>query len=223
MTVADASGDATGLDVRRFDAVVFDFSGVVVSSAFDAIAEAVTGADSREAALALLLGPYDDDTDHMWHRVERGEAPVAEWIGWVGGAAEEAGLTVDWEAFSGMLGKLVVNDVVVDRARSLRADGYLTALCTNNVREGSTGWRARIPVAELFDVVVDSSEVGMRKPDPRIYLHTLELLGVGDPSRAVFLDDHPGNVAGATRAGLVGLLVVDPTEAMADLDRLLAD
>lgn len=207
---------------RRFDAVVFDFSGVVVSSAFDAIADTVAGAGSREAALTLLLGPYDEDTDHLWHRVERGEVPISEWIGWVGGAAEEAGLTIDWAAFAGMLGKLVVNEVVVARARSLRVDGYRTALCTNNVREGSSGWRERIPLEDLFDAVVDSSEVGMRKPDPRIYLHTLDLLGVADPGRSVFLDDHPGNIAGAERAGLVGLLVVDPAVAIADLDAILA-
>lgn len=207
---------------RRFDAVVFDLSGVVIASAFDAIADLVSGPLSREDALALLLGPYDEDTDHVWHRVERGEAPITDWVAWVGGEAERAGVTVDWEAFGGMLGGLTVHDVVVDRARALRAEGYRTALCTNTVKEGSTAWRELVPVDDLFDAVVDSSAVGLRKPDARIYHHTLGLLGVDDPARAVFLDDHPGNVAGAERAGLVGLLVADPVEAMAALDALLA-
>lgn len=206
---------------RRFDAVVFDLSGVVIASAFDAIADLVDGPLDRDAALALLLGPYDEDTDHVWHRVERGEVPITDWVSWVGGEAERAGATIDWGAFASMLGRLTVHDVVVDRVRSLRADGYLTALCTNNVREGSQSWRELVPVDELFDVVVDSSEVGLRKPDVRIYRHTLERLGVADPGRAVFLDDHPGNVAGAERAGLVGLLVADPGEAVAALDALL--
>ena len=213
--VASASG-------RRFDAVVFDLSGVVITSAFDAIADLVTGAESREAALALLLGPYDEDTDHVWHRVERGEVPITDWITWVSAATAEAGVTVDWEGFGTMLGRLAVHEAVVDRVRSLRAEGYRTALCTNNVKEGSDAWRERIPVDELFDAVVDSSAVGLRKPDPRIYLHTLDLLGVEDPARAVFLDDHPGNVAGAERAGLTGLLVADPAEAMVALDLLLS-
>jgi epoxide hydrolase-like predicted phosphatase len=120
-----------------------------------------------------------------------------------------------------MMGRLTVNEVIVEKIRSLRSEGYLTALCTNNVKEGSKAWRERVPVDELFDAVVDSSEVGMRKPDPRIYGHTLELIGVADPARAIFLDDHPGNVAGAERAGLVGLLVGDPAEAVIALDRLL--
>lgn len=207
--------------VRPFDAVVFDLSGVVITSAFDAIAEIVSGAESREAALALLLGPYDEDTDHMWHRVERGEVPITDWITWVGVEADSAGITIDWEGFAGMMGRLTVHDVVVDRVRSLRDEGYRTALCTNNVKEGSQSWRELVPADDLFDAVVDSSAVGLRKPDPRIYLHTLSLLGVHDPARAVFLDDHPGNVAGAERAGLTGLLVADPVEAVAALDALL--
>ncbi len=206
---------------RRFDAVVFDLSGVVIASAFDAIADTVTGAASRDEALALLLGPYGEDTDHVWHQVERGEAPIAEWVAWVGEQCEAAGITVDWAAFASMLGRLTVHEVIVERIRALRAEGYLTALCTNNVKEGSEAWRERVPVDELFDAVVDSSAVGMRKPDPRIYLHTLELIGVDDPARAVFLDDHPGNVAGAERAGLAALLVGDPAEAVIALDRLL--
>lgn len=210
------------MNPRRFDAVVFDLSGVVISSAFDAIADLVSGPLDRDAALALLLGPYGEDTDHVWHRVERGEVPITEWVAWLGPEAEAAGVTIDWAAFASMLGRLTVHDVVVDRVRSLKAEGYRTALCTNNVREGSDAWREMVPVDELFDAVVDSSAVGMRKPDPRIYLHTLGLIGVDDPARAVFLDDHPGNVAGAERAGLTGLLVEDPAAAVAALDALLS-
>jgi len=216
-----SAADASGARGRRFDVVVFDLSGVVIASAFDAIADTVSGAASRDEALALLLGPYGEDTDHVWHQVERGEAPIAEWIAWVGAECEAAGITIDWEAFGSMLGRLTVHDVIVERVRSLRAEGYLTALCTNNVKEGSKAWRELVPVDDLFDAVVDSSEVGMRKPDPRIYRHTLDLIGVEDPARAVFLDDHPGNVAGAERAGLAGLLVGDPAEAVVALDRLL--
>ena len=207
---------------RRFDAVVFDLSGVVLTSAFDAIADLVTGAASRDEALALLLGPYGEDTDHIWHQVERGEVPITDWIAWIGAETAKAGITIDWDAFGSMMGRLTVHDVIVDRVRSLRAEGYRTALCTNNVKEGSSSWRELLPVDELFDAVVDSSAVGMRKPDPRIYLHTLALIGIDEPDRAVFLDDHPGNVAGAERAGLAGLLVEDPAEAVIALDQLLA-
>jgi putative hydrolase of the HAD superfamily len=105
--------------------------------------------------------------------------------------------------------------------RRLREEGYRLALITNNVREGSATWRALVPVDELFDVVVDSSEVGMRKPNPAIFHHALERLGVA-PHAAVFLDDTPGNVEGARRAGLAAILVEDPDAALAELDALLA-
>jgi len=89
------------------------------------------------------------------------------------------------------------------------------------VREASASWRSLVPVDELFEVVVDSSEVGMRKPNPAIFRHALERLGGVDPGQAVFLDDAPGNVAGAERAGLSAILFTDPDLALAELDALL--
>ena len=111
---------------------------------------------------------------------------------------------------------------MVDHIAALRADGYRTALVTNNVREGSATWREMIPVDDLFDVVVDSSFAGLRKPDPAIFTHTLDLLGGIAPDRAVFLDDIETNLAGARLAGLHTVLVGDPPDAALDeLDRLL--
>jgi epoxide hydrolase-like predicted phosphatase len=169
------------------------------------------------------LGPYGEDTDHVWHQVERGEVPITDWIAWIGQETAAAGITIDWEAFGSMMGRLTVHDVIVDRIRSLRDEGYRTALCTNNVKEGSTAWRERVPVDELFDAVVDSSEVGMRKPDPRIYTHTLAELGGVAPERSVFLDDYPGNITAAEAVGMIGVLVdADATAAITRVDDLLA-
>ena len=78
-----------------------------------------------------------------------------------------------------------------------------------------------LPVDELFDVVVDSTEVGMRKPNPAIYHHALDLLDDVPPGQAVFLDDSPGNVEGARRAGLHAIHVETPDQALAELDALL--
>jgi HAD superfamily hydrolase (TIGR01509 family) len=61
----------------------------------------------------------------------------------------------------------------------------------------------------------------MRKPNPAIYLHALELLGVDDPSTAVFIDDAPGNVEGARKAGLHALLFEDAESCLTALDLLL--
>jgi putative hydrolase of the HAD superfamily len=100
--------------------------------------------------------------------------------------------------------------------RQLRAEGYRTAICTNNVREWA-GWRASLPL-DLFDVVVDSSEVGLRKPDPAIYRLTCDLLEV-EPAATVFCDDHPDNVVAAEAAGLTGVHISDDLVGSLDVLR----
>ena len=116
---------------------------------------------------------------------------------------------------------IAVHWPVVHRVRRLRDDGVRLALLTNNVREFGGSWRATFPVDELFPTVVDSSEVGMRKPDPAIYEHTCALLDV-EPSAAVFVDDLPENVAAAAALGLETVQFgVDPVASLADLDAIL--
>ena len=131
------------------------------------------------------------------------------------------GIGLDLSFMAGMLGELEVYDVMVDAARTLRADGYRTSLLTNNIAEGRDSWRPLLPLDELFDDIVDSCEVGMRKPNPAIFRLALDRLGGIDPARAIMLDDHPGNCAGARLAGLTAILVEDPVVAVDELQSLL--
>jgi epoxide hydrolase-like predicted phosphatase len=189
---------------------------------------AALGTDSGvdgQVVLDLMLGPYDEDTDHAWHRFERGEITAQEYGLDLFERATAANVQLDFTSLADMMSRLDVHDFVIERIRRLRADGYRTGLVTNNVKEASRQWRELVPVDELFDVIVDSSEVGMRKPNPAIFLHALELLGGIAPARAVFLDDAPGNVVGAQAAGLHGILVdaADPSGALAELDLFLTE
>lgn len=207
------------------EAVLFDFNGVLTTSPFAHMA--ALGDDAGidgQAVLDLMLGPYDDDTDHAWHRFERGEITAAEYGADLFARAAEAKMDLDFTSLGNMMSRLDVHDVVVERVRTLRAAGYRTGLVTNNVKEASTQWREMVPVDELFEVIVDSSAVGMRKPNPAIFLHALELLGGVEPTSAVFLDDAAGNVRGAQVAGLHAILVdaADPSGALAELDALLS-
>ena len=197
-------------------AVLFDFAGVLTSSPWVAMTAAGGG------NLELLIGSYDEDTDHPWHQVERGEMAIADWAVAVSEDGRAQGVEVDFAPLQTMLGELTVHEPIIERVRSLRDEGYKLGLVTNNVREGAAMWRSLVPIDELFDAVVDSSEVGMRKPNPAIYHHALGLLGGVAPGEAVFLDDSPGNVAGARRAGLHAILVEEPEEAVRELDALLA-
>ena len=208
------------------DAVLFDLHGVVTSSPWAALASVGTGAGhEQDAVLEVMLGDYAGDGDHPWHRLERGEIGIGEYAAAVSALAANAGIELDWGRLRGFSDRMAVNDAVVDRIRALRADGVKTALVTNNVKEMSSGWRALLSDAdELFDAIIDSSEVGVRKPNPEIFRVALERLGGVDPSRAVFLDDAPGNVAGARVAGLDAILVEDDdiAAALAALDERLA-
>jgi putative hydrolase of the HAD superfamily len=198
------------------EAVLFDFTGVLTSSPWPAMSASVQG------ELELLVGPYHDDTDHPWHRLERGEITIGDWMTAVQVLADAAGTALDLGPMQALLDNLSVHDQVVAHVRTLKAEGYATALVTNNVREGADKWRAMIPVDELFDAVVDSSAVGMRKPNPAIYRHTLELLGSVAPGQAVFLDDVESNLVGARAVGLHTILVGDPPDpALVELDGLL--
>jgi putative hydrolase of the HAD superfamily len=110
---------------------------------------------------------------------------------------------------------------VVHRIRELKRDGFALALLTNNVKEFGDSWRSSFPVEDLFDIVVDSSEVGMRKPDPRIYLHTCERCGF-DPEASVFLDDNRDNVAASRALGIETVHVDrDPRRTIAELRAIL--
>jgi putative hydrolase of the HAD superfamily len=196
-------------------AVLFDFAGVLTSSPWGALTAAGGG------NLELLIGSYEEDTDHPWHQVERGEMAIADWAVAVTATGREQGIEVDFTPLQALLGDLTLHEPILERVRTLRTEGYKLGLITNNVREGSAMWRSLVPVDDLFDAVVDSSEVGMRKPNPAIYHHALELLGGVPPEEAVFLDDSPGNVVGAQRAGLHAILVDEPDDAVRDLDALL--
>jgi epoxide hydrolase-like predicted phosphatase len=174
-----------------------------------------------DEVLELVMGPYDRDTDHPWHRVERGELSLAEFGAYVEAETKARGIALTRPGGGGM-SEMVARPEVVATIRRLRSDGYRTALLTNNARELAPLWRPLLPLDELFDLVVDSSEVGMRKPDPRIYRLVLDGLGV-EPARTVFLDDAPGNVAGAAAVGIHAILVDDDfLIALEALDKLLA-
>jgi putative hydrolase of the HAD superfamily len=205
-------------------AVLFDFGGVYTSSPFAVFADAAAeiGA-SPERVIGLVFGPYDRDTDHPWHRLERGEIALLDARREIMALAAEAGLSFDPLAIlARMASGGGAREAVVAATRRLRERGLRTALVTNNAREFSAGWRSLIPIAELFDAVIDSSEVGLRKPDPAIFSLALRELGGIAPEHAVFLDDFPGNIAAARRLGMHGVLVeADPTGALAELEQLV--
>jgi epoxide hydrolase-like predicted phosphatase len=213
------SPEATGID-----AVLFDFGGVFTPSPFEAAEQ--LGAELGAApgrVLEIVFGPYHDDTDHPWHRLERGEIPLREAREAIIALGAAEGIDTDpFRVFALLARGEGARAELVERARRIVARGYRTALVTNNAHEFRDSWRRLVPADELFQVIVDSSEVGMRKPDPRIFALALERLGGVAPERVLFLDDAASNLAAAAKLGIQGVLVrADLRDALAALDALL--
>ena len=112
------------------------------------------------------------------------------------------------------------NEPMIDCMRSLRDRGMRMALLTNNVREWEPLWRAKLPeIDEIFEVVVDSAFVGMRKPGREIYELTLERLGGGiEPAECVFIDDTDVNCHTADSLGMTAVHFLDADQAIVEIE-----
>jgi epoxide hydrolase-like predicted phosphatase len=113
------------------------------------------------------------------------------------------------------------NERLIGFMRDLHERGYRMAICTNNVREWERLWRAKLPVDEIFDVIVDSAFVGTRKPERRIYEITLERLGV-PAEAALMVDDLELNCAAARELGMSAVWFQDNDQAIAEIEAALA-
>ncbi len=207
---------------KAVSSVVFDFGGVLITPITTLIDEiAKRHGVSMVHMLEVLMGPRAFSTpDHPWHRCERGEIPMTSMQYDVEPYAERAGVKLRGDEYERLLrGDFEMHDEVIDRISSLRAEGYTIGLLTNSFKEFRDIIESRIDFA-LFDVVVDSSEVGCRKPEPEIYELTTQRLG-GDASSVLYIDDFLANVEGADRAGWSTIHLTDVTSALVELDRRL--
>ena len=202
-------------------AVIFDYGGVLTTSPFAGLEHWDGKLGLEEGTLrAALFGDYHaGHGDGLVPRLERGEITIADFAAELGAVLSDLPTT---PSFGQILGgaEFGVHWMMVARARRLRDEGYRVGLLTNNVKEYGDAWRATIPM-EIFDDVVDSSEVGLRKPDPQIFQMAAERLGT-NPTKCVFLDDVASNVEGARAVGMTGIVVENPWVAIDELDRLLA-
>jgi putative hydrolase of the HAD superfamily len=196
---------------------VSDFGGVLtvpLSRGFLAYQEE-SGVSTEELGHAMARAARAHG-DHPLFALERGEITEAQFGGLL---ARELPDGFDLARMRELLFEhLDPNEPMIEFARQLRNRGMRTALLTNNVREWEPLWRSKLPeIDEIFEVVVDSAFVGMRKPDPAIYELTLARLGVA-ATDCVFLDDFEVNCEAARELGMVAVRFEDTAQAVAALE-----
>jgi putative hydrolase of the HAD superfamily len=209
----------------RVEAVVSDFGGVLTSPVFDSFLawQEATGIP-LEALGKAMSELADRHGAHPLFELETGRMSEGDFLEALSvQLSAQLGRKVRLEGFADRyLEQLDTNPRMIEYMRELRERGYKMAICTNNIREWEERWRAKLPVDEIFDVVVDSSAVGTRKPEPRIYEITLERLGV-EPSATVFVDDLEVNCSAARELGMSAVWFRETEQAIAEIETALED
>jgi putative hydrolase of the HAD superfamily len=207
--------------VSQIRAVISDFGGVLTNPLWEAFAgwNERVGADPGVLGSALQKAA-EELGEHPLYSLERGEMTEGEFT-----AAVQAQLPpeIQLEGFRDIyFSHLHPNEPMIDLMRDLRQRGFRMAMLTNNVREWEPLWRAKLPVDEIFELVVDSAFVGMRKPEPEIYELTLERLGDVQAEQCVFVDDVDVNCAAATELGMTAVHYVSAEQAIPEIERAVS-
>ena len=200
------------------EAVIFDFGGVLTSSPFEAFARF-----ESERGLPVDIIRRTNAANHLenaWAKFERAEVDIERSIRLFAEESRALGAEVRGRDVLPLLqGDL--RPEMVEALKRIRAK-FKTGCITNNLPAnaiGSTTGRS-LYVAEvmvLFDHVIESAKIGLRKPDPRIYQLMVETLKV-DPKKCVYLDDLGVNLKPAREMGMTTIKVASGAQAIAELE-----
>jgi putative hydrolase of the HAD superfamily len=226
MTVSPG-GPAYDRDVGQLNALVIDWGGVLTRPIVDTVRRWIAADQIDWERYVAVVGPWladayvaDGDANPV-HALERGECTVAEFERLLAGllVRTDGGPVTADGLLSRMLSAGTPVPAMYQMIRDLRSRGVRTALLSNS---WGSDWYPRDDFPDLFDAVVISGEVGMRKPEPRIFRHAAALLDL-EPGHCVFVDDVEANVEAAIGCGMTGVHHTDPALTQQRLTELFAD
>ena len=210
---------------RRFDAVIFDFGGVITASPFEAFNRLE---EERGLPRDFIRRVNAADPDgNAWARFERAEIDAAAFDALFAEEAARLGHALEGSAVLAVLAG-AIRPAMVDALDRLLGEGYRLGCITNNVPAGHGAGMARSAdrtdtyerIFARFEHVIESSKAGVRKPDPRIYTMMCETLGL-PPAACVYLDDLGINCKPAAQLGMHAIKVTSGEQALADLGTAL--
>jgi len=200
--------------------VLFDLGGVVLGSPLHAIARFERARGIPPGFINRVV--VETGPTGAWSRLERGELRVEEFVP----AFERDCLLAGERVAAGAMMEAIREEsqprpAMLAAIAALRRSGLRVGALTNNwVADEPAESRIGLELRARFDAFVESAVVGLRKPDPRIYTHACQELGVA-PERAVFLDDIGANLKPARALGMHTIKVESPEQALAELERAL--
>lgn len=206
-------------------ALISDFGGVLttpLSAAFFAYGER-SGISPERFGVAMQAATDAGGGLNPLYELEVGAISEREFLGRL---EVQLGEGVTLEGFAqAFFDRLQPNDEMIGLMRELKAGGLRMALLTNNVREWEPLWRPKLPdIDAIFEIVVDSAFVGMRKPDPEIYRLTIARLDEAlRPEECLMVDDLEVNCEGARAVGMSAVRYDEPAQAVSDIRAAAAE
>jgi putative hydrolase of the HAD superfamily len=195
-------------EAPRITTVISDFGGVLTTPLIQSFAavQDETGVPFEELAKAMSR-IQEREGRHPLYELETGRMSESRFLSKLGDELEPAlGHRPELHRFREIyFDALHPNDPMIELMRQAKDRGNRMGLLTNNVKEWEPLWRGMLPVDEIFEVVVDSGFVGMRKPDREIYELTLERMGGPDPRECLFIDDTDVNCDAARGLGMTAV------------------
>ena len=208
--------------MHKRDALLVDFGGVLTTSVTRSFRAVCTEMGlppelAKEAFLEAYSGGHEGDGPV--HRMETGDITVDEFaVGLAQVMSERAGVPVDPEGLVGKLFSLMeLDEAMFSAVAAARRAGVRTGLLSNS---WGTENYPHDRFEELFDILVISGEVGIRKPDPAIFSLAARRLDT-EPGRCVFIDDLDKNIVVAEEAGMAGILHRNAETTIPQMAKLL--
>ena len=208
----------------RFSSVFWDFGGVITSSPFEAFSNFELNNNLPKDFIRKV-----NSTNHKfnaWAQLEQSKINLEEFDV----LFKKESKSLGYEVSGGQILNLLQGEIrpeMVNALEKLKKENFTLACLTNNFNSGDKNQSAlddineeRTKIMNNFDYIIESKELGIRKPDVEFYLKALEISGA-DPKKTIFLDDLGINLKPAKELGMTTIKVLDSDQALKELSNLV--